>query len=504
MSLSHQVYDHLDAELRERLSRWLAREPAHFIDGGQCAPSSARTIPVLDPGTGQPVAEIAAGDARDVAAAVESSRGAAERWRRLRPSKRAELLSQAAVTLRAHLDELAAIESLDTGKPLRDASGEARWTSDSFRYYAGLANLVDGRTTAPLPGVIAASVREPLGVCAAITAWNFPIILTGFKIPPALSCGNSMIVKPSEDASLSTLRVAELLVEAGLPAGLVNVVTGSGEEAGAALVANDAVRAVTFTGSTQVGRQIGSVAGGRLIPVGLELGGKSPQVVFPDAALDLAVPALFRGIFQNAGQMCGAGSRIVVHRDIAEDLAGRFRKLAADLRIGHGFVPSSNFGPLISESQFRRVKAYVDQAIADGGEVRFGGGPVDTEYGGHYFAPTLLAGLDGRHPAVREEIFGPVVVLQTFQTAEEAVELANSGSYGLGAGVWTADAELAIQVAQEITAGNVWVNGYGVVHPSVPFGGFKDSGVGRDLGPHHIDFYTEEKTIWLGLRGRSI
>ena len=504
MTLSHAVYDYLEPDLRTKVSRWLEQPPAHVIGGERVPPSSGRSIPVVDPGTAQAIGQIAAGDDVDVAAAVSNSHEAFLQWRAFRPSKRAELLNQAGTVIRAHLPELAAIESLDTGKPLKDASGETWWTADAFRFYAGLANVVDGRTTRPLPGILAASVREPLGVCGAITAWNFPVILAGFKIPPALSCGNSMVVKPSEDASLSTLRIAELLVEAGLPPGLVNVVTGRGEEAGAALVSAPAVRAITFTGSTEVGRSIGREAASRLIPAGLELGGKSPQVVFGDTDLDAAALGLFRGIFQNAGQMCAAGSRIVAQRDIAGELADRFSVLAAQIHIGHGLQPGTEFGPLITEQQFRRVTGYVERAVKDGAEVVFGGGPVQIDLGGRFFAPTMIRGLADDHPAACEEIFGPVVVLQTFDTAEEAVQLANSTPYGLGAGVWSADTETALSVAQQVMAGNVWVNGYGVVHPAVPFGGFGDSGIGRDLGPRHMDFYTEEKTIWLGLKGRSI
>ncbi|ASW55642.1 aldehyde dehydrogenase [Plantactinospora sp. KBS50] len=504
MSLSEHVYDAIDPDLRDRLSRWLDREPAHFIGGARVPARAGRTLPVIDPGTGGVVGSIAAGDRDDVAVAVADAHAAFERWRRLRPSKRAELLMQAAVTLRANIAEIATLESIDTGKPLTDASGEAWWTSDAFRYFAGLANLVDGRTTRPHPGVLAASVREPLGVCAAITAWNFPTILVGFKAAPALSCGNAVVLKPSEHASLATLRIAELLVGSGLPPGLVNVVTGVGDEAGAALVADRNVRAITFTGSTDVGRRIGRDGGARLVPVGLELGGKSPQVVFPDTDLAAAAPALFRGIYQNAGQMCAAGSRIVVHRSIAKDLANRLVELAGTVTVGHGLAPGSTFGPLITERQFDRVRGYVDRAVADGGTVLTGGSRARTSYDGYFFEPTVLSGLDAGHPAVREEIFGPVVVLQEFDDRDEAVRLANETPYGLAAGVWSGDTETALAVAQQVSAGNVWVNGYGIVHPAVPFGGFRDSGVGRDLGPHHLDFYTEEKTIWLGLNGRSI
>ena len=504
MTLKHQVYDRIDPTLRAKVEKWLSQEPTHFIDGVRSKSTGSKNISMFDPATDEIISCIADGTQADVDRAIKSSQGAFEQWSKLKPSKRSEVLSAAAVKIRSNIEELALLETLDTGKPMAVASGEIWWASDAFRYYAGLANQIDGRTTGPIPGVLAASLRQPLGVCVAITAWNFPAILMGFKVPPSLAAGNSMIVKPSEQASLSSLRFAVLLVEGGLPAGLVNVITGLGTGVGAALVANPQTRAITFTGSTKVGRIVGREAGERFIPVGLELGGKSPQVIFANTDLDLVAPAVYRGIYQNAGQMCGAGSQIVCDHRITDELISRLTEISKQSIAGHGLDPDSTLGPLISKEHFNRVESYVERARNDGGVIHYGGSRVVTNSGGNFFEPTLISGLDSSHPCVVEEIFGPVAVLQQFDSQKEAIEIANQTSYGLGAGVWCSDTEIAIETAQQINAGNVWVNGFGIVHPSVPFGGFGDSGVGRDLGPHKIDFYTEEKTIWLGLKGRSI
>lgn len=500
--MKHPVYDAMDNGVRDKVQAWLNSAPSHFINGERVRAESS--LEVVDPGTLEVISHLARGSSKDVDRAVAGAVEGFEKWRGLRPSKRAELLEAAAVVIRNHTDELALLETLDTGKPLRTASGEVWWASDSFRYFSGLATKVDGRTTSSSAGIIAASVREPLGVCAAITAWNFPAILMGFKVPPALAAGNAVVVKPSEEASLSSLRVAELLVEAGIPAGVVNVVTGTGAEAGAALVEHPDVRAVTFTGSTTVGRTIGAVAGSRLIPAGLELGGKSAQVVFEDTGLARAIPALARGIFQNAGQMCAAGSRILVHADKCEELIERLSRAAEDLTIGHGLTAGSEFGPIISQRQFQRIDSYVQGAKARGGVVHSGGGRASVDLDGYFYQPTVLSGLPPSDPAVCEEIFGPVVTVIPFSSEGEAIDLANGSPYALGASVWSSDADRCIRVAQQLRAGNVWVNGYGLVHPSVPFGGAGDSGLGRDLGPEKLHFYTEEKYLWLGLEGRSI
>lgn len=504
MSMDARNYDMLSPEVAGAVVEFLERSPAHFIGGRRVPPTSGLSLPVEDPGLGRQVGEIARGDATDIAAAVDAASEGFKKWSAMRPSKRAEILESVAQLIRQRIDLIGAIESIDTGKPFAQATGEAWWAADAFRYYAGWTTKIEGTTNSPLKGVIAAVIREPAGVCGAITAWNFPLVLTGFKIAPALGFGNSLVVKPAEEASLSTLYVAELLMEAGAPAGLLNVVTGLGEAAGAALVDHPGIQRLTFTGSTAVGRSIAARAAGRLVDVSLELGGKSPHVVFAGANLEQAARGVFRGMYQNAGQMCAAGTRIIVHRSIRDELAERLGGHAEASVVGHGLETGSTIGPLITRQQLGRTESYVAAAVAAGATLTFGGrrrGPTDT---GFFYLPTLLEDTGTESPVWREEIFGPVAAMIPFDSPDEAVALANDTDYGLGAGIWGGDMEVLIAAAQQIRAGSVWLNGYGMVHPAVPFGGFGDSGMGRELGGQLVDFYTERKSIWLGLQGQSI
>lgn len=496
--------NHLDPEVREELETQLARPPRHHIGGNFQDPSSGASIDVEDPGAGAVVGQIARGDAVDISRAVESAEAAMGVWQGYRPSKRSEILERVANAIRQDVSVLGALESIDTGKPFVQSTAEAWWASDAFRYYAGWATKIEGSSSAPSPGVITATLREPAGVCGAITAWNFPLILSGFKIAPALAFGNAAVVKPAEQASLSTLRIAEIMTRAGVPGGLVNVVTGLGEEAGAALVDHPSVARISFTGSTAVGKLVGSATGARLAQASLELGGKSPNVVFADADLHAAARGVFRGMFQNAGQMCAAGTRIIVERTCLPEFVDRLRKLADGAVVGHGLDPRSTIGPLIEGSALARVEHYVSQATTAGAEVAFGGQRPTTDLPGHYFAPTALIDQDRSSKAWHEEIFGPIAVVTAFDSPEEAITLANDTAYGLGAGVWGGDMERVLAVGQAIRSGSVWMNGYGLVQPTVPFGGFGDSGNGRELGSQAMDFFTDTRTLWLGLRGQSI
>ncbi|GHE89214.1 aldehyde dehydrogenase [Amycolatopsis deserti] len=477
----------------------LAAEPHLFIDGERREARSGRTRPVLDPGTGEPIATTACAGAADVDDAVAAAARAfdpASEWRRMTPLERGRVLTRIGEAIYARADSFAELEVLDAGKVRGAARAiDVEFAARTFLYYGGWPSKIQG-TTVPVshPGIHVRTEREPVGVAGAITAWNFPLLLCAWKMAPALAAGCPVVFKPSEETPLSALWLAELAVEAGLPPGVLNVVPGYGDEAGQALVAHAGVRKLSFTGSTAVGRRIARDASDLLKRVTLELGGKSANIIFGDADLDAAVAGSAGGIFWHSGQTCSAPSRLFVQRDIHDEVVDKLLAEAAALSIGHGLDAGVDFGPLVNERQVERVRGYVDRAATDGAKVHQAG-ELPTG-GGFFYPPTVIAGATDDMECAREEIFGPVVVVLPFDDAEEAARRANASDYGLAAGLWTGSVATEHAMTRALRAGTVYVNGWGLTDPAAPFGGFAQSGYGRDLGPDSLDGYLETKSVW--------
>lgn len=477
------------------------------IDGRWVAPAAGRTRDVLSPATNQAIATVAAGDTTDVDVAVAAARRAFEHgpWRRMDASERGRYLLRMAALLERDADEVARIESLNNGKPIRESRGiDVPLSVDCFEYWAGFTTKISGETL-PVPGdVLGYTVREPVGVVGAITPFNFPLLLASWKIAPALACGNTVVVKPSSDTPLSTLRLAEIAMEAGLPPGVLNVVVAD-SAAGMHLVRHRDVDKVTFTGSTPVGKEIARAASDDLKRVSLELGGKAPNIVFADAPLDDAVAGALFGVFWTQGEICTAGSRIYVERPAFDAFVDRFAARARSLRVGDPLDPATQTGPIVSAGQCQRVLGYIEAGRAAGARIVAGGGRPDDPAlaSGNYIQPTVFVDVRPDMSIVREEIFGPVAVIQPFDDEAEAIRVANETEFGLTAGVWTSDVKRAHRVARAIRAGTVWVNMYNVVTSEAPFGGFKESGWGRENGPHAIEAFTEVKHVYVNLAERS-
>ncbi|MEZ2722116.1 aldehyde dehydrogenase [Paenalcaligenes hominis] len=423
-------------------------------------------------------------------------------WRFSLPSQRARVLWKVADLIEARVEELAALQTRDNGKPLSETRGLVMSAAQTARYMASVLDTLDEElTNQRASDTLTLSVYEPLGVVAAITPWNSPIASEMQKIAPALAGGNAIVLKPAELTSLVALRLAELFEEAGLPKGLLSILPGKGSVVGNALVQHDLVRKISFTGGTNTGKQLAHVAAERLISTSLELGGKSPTVVLEDADLELAVNGVIYGIFSSAGQACIAGSRLFVHQSRYDEFVARLVEKTSRLRVGHPEDPATQVGPLIDENHLRSVDAYVQQAKAEGGQVVTGGHRV-TGNGldqGSYYAPTVITGLSNSATVCQEEIFGPVLVVMPFESEQELVSVANQSVYGLAAGIWTENYRKAWQLARLLDAGTVWINTYKKFSISTPFGGFKQSGVGREKGRHSILSYMQQKSIYIGL-----
>jgi acyl-CoA reductase-like NAD-dependent aldehyde dehydrogenase len=472
-----------------------------LLIGGAWAPARAGgTITTHNPATEAALCAVALADEGDVDQAVRAARKAFDDgvWSGIAPGERARLLWRIAELIDRDVETLAMLITLDNGKPLAEARGEAASAAEIFRYYSGWPTKMFGETNPANPAIVSMTVREPLGVCALIVPWNGPVASPAWKIAPALACGNTVVLKASEVTPLAALRLGDILVEAGVPAGVVNIVVGTGAVAGAALTSHPMVDKISFTGSTAVGMEIQRVAAATMKRVSLELGGKSACIVFDDADLENAVTSLAAGIFKNQGQLCIAASRMFVHERLYDAFSERLSELANGVRLGDPLAPETTMGPLVSKTQYDRVMGYIALGKEGGGSVRAGGarGP---QAQGYFVQPTVFAGMDNGMRVAREEIFGPVASLIPFRNEEDVVRQANDTPYGLAAGVFTRDLGRAHRVSRRLKAGSVWVNCYNAVTPMAPFGGFKQSGVGRELGRYGLEAYTEVKTIAIKL-----
>ena len=480
---------------------FLDRAGKMLINGEWVSAASGETFDAIDPATESVICTLAAGDKEDIDRAVKAARKAFEdsAWSRMRPVERERLLLKLADLIEANAEELAQLESLDNGKlvffaRIVDVAG----TVDYFRYMAGWATKIEGKTldvSIGMPGeeYQAYTLRQPIGVVGQITPWNFPLAMAAWKLAPALATGCTSVLKPAEQTSLTSLRLGELILEAGFPAGVVNIVTGMGETAGAALTQHPDVDKIAFTGSTSVGKLIGKTAMDTVKRFSLELGGKSPMIVAGDADVALAAAGAANAIFFNSGQVCTAGSRLYVEHKIYDKVVAGLADIAKGTKLGPGHAPDSQMGPVVSQEQMDRVLGYIAKGKSEGGEVVAGGMRQGNQ--GYFVQPTVFAGVDPNSTIVREEIFGPVVVATPYKSVDDIAAVANDTTYGLAASIWTNDLSLAHRLTRRLKAGTVWVNTHNVVDPNLPFGGFKQSGIGRENGAAAIDLYTEVKTV---------
>lgn len=471
---------------------WLDDQPYEAADG--------RTIASENPATGDVLAHLPRCGSDDVdAAVVGASRCFSRAWSKMRGEERAKILWKCGELLVERAQELGRLESLDTGKPIAKAVAvDAVKAADAFFYFSGWCTKIEGRTIPVRPGFFNYTRREPLGVVGAIIPWNFPLILAARKVAAALCAGNTVVLKPPEEASLTSIELGKILMEAGAPAGALQVVTGLGEEAGAALVRHPEVAKVSFTGGTETGKIIARAAADSLKKLTLELGGKSPNIVFADADLEKAIPGAASAAFYNAGQICTAGSRLLVHEAVADQVLEGVTARGRAIVVGDPLDPKTEMGPLVSSAQHERVAGYIGKGEAEGAR-KLSGGTRDGA--GYYVEPTVFADVDNTMSIARDEIFGPVLSVIRFRDVEEAAAIANATSYGLAAGIWTRDVGRAHALAHRLDAGTVWINSFNLFHEASPYGGFKESGYGRENGEEVLYGLTQTKSVWVALDG---
>jgi len=472
-----------------------------FIGGRFVDAADGRTQPTLNPHDNSVIAEVAMAGRDDVDRAVAAAQAAFPAWSRMAAAERGRLLLKLADLIEAHAEELARLESLDTGHPIRDSRGlDVPRTAACYRYFGGMADKFQGETIPVEAGFLNYTLREPVGVVGQVVPWNFPLMFTSWKMAPALAAGNTIVMKPAEITPLTSLKIAELMVEAGLPDGVVNIVPGLGSVAGQSIAEHPAIAKVAFTGSTATGRRVVQASAGNLKKVQLELGGKGPNIVFDDAHLAAAVNGSAWAIFHNQGQACIAGSRLVLHESIADAFLEKFVALARSIRLGNPLDPATEMGPLTSAQHQQRVLSYVDVARAEGGELLAGGTrPGGALARGCYVEPTIVRAKSRHDRVAQEEVFGPFVTVLTFRSDDEALQIANGTDYGLGSGLWTRDLQRAHRFARELHAGMVWINSYKRVNPGSPFGGVGQSGYGREMGFDAMREYTQVKSVWVNI-----
>ena len=487
--------------LDARVINFIGRTGKILIDGKWSDAASGKTFDTYNPATGEVLARVAAGDHTDIDRAVKAARKAFEGpWSRMTSSERGKLMWKLADLLEQHLEEFATLETLDNGKPLTISRvADVPLAVDLFRYMAGWATKIEG-TTIPIsvpyaPGAkfLAYTKREPVGVVGQIIPWNFPLLMAAWKLGPALATGNTVVLKPAEQTPLSAIRLGELITEAGFPEGVVNIVPGLGETAGAALSAHPDVDKIAFTGSTEVGKLILQAAAGNLKKVSLELGGKSPNIVFSDADMKAAIGGAASAIFFNHGQCCCAGSRLYIEQTIFDQVVEGVSNQAKKIKVGSGLEADTQMGPLVSKEQLDRVCGYLESGFSEGAKATAGGKKIGSS--GYFVEPTVLVNTDHKMKVVQEEIFGPVVTAIPFKDADSVLPIANDNIYGLAAGIWTKDISKAHRVAEKLRAGTVWINCYNIFDAALPFGGYKQSGWGREMGKDSLELYTEVKAV---------
>jgi aldehyde dehydrogenase (NAD+) len=478
-------------------------EPGQLLIDGQWV-DGAKSFDTINPATGEVLTQIAEGSSADVDRAVDAARRAFEdrngAWRKMSASERGRLIWKLADLLEKNIDEFAELETLDNGKPIFESRYvDMPMVVDVLRYYAGLATKIHGETVNTLESAFTYTLREPVGVVGLIVPWNFPLLLASWKVGPALACGNTIVWKPASLTSLSTLRFGKLAIEAGVPAGVLNIVTGPGA-VGRAMVKHPGIDKIAFTGSTSVGQEIMRSAADTVKRITLELGGKSPNIVFADSDIDNAVKGAITGIFYGKGEVCNAGSRLFLESKVKDEFTEKLVARAAKMRPADPLDPKTRLGAIVSQEQMRTVLGYIEAGKKDGAKLMAGGNRVNVDGGkGFFIEPTIFGDVKNDMTIAREEIFGPVLSVLTFDDVDEVIEEANNNPYGLAAAVWTRDVKKAHSVSRRLKAGTVWINTYGLMDASLPFGGYKSSGFGRELGAHAIEHYTELKTVWLSM-----
>jgi phenylacetaldehyde dehydrogenase len=490
-----------DKQLSAKAKGFLARPKKLYINGQFVDAADGKTFETEDPALGKAITRVPSAGKEDVEQAASAARQAFEkRWSTLAPVQRASYLFKLADLITGNLEELAQLEAYDTGKPVSNATGEVWFSGEIYRYYAGWATKLGGKSfdlSLQSDPYHCITLRQPVGVVAGIIPWNYPFPQASFKVAPALAAGCTVILKPAEQTPLTALRLAELCEEAGIPPGVVNILTGFGETAGAALAQSHQVDKVAFTGSAEVGKKIVQAAAGTLKRLTLELAGKSPNVVFADSDLEVAIPAAAMGIFGNTGQVCCAGSRLYVEKKVFDQVVEGIERRAKGIKLGAGLNSESEIGPLMSEVQLNRVEFYVNEGREAGANILVGGRHIGER--GYFYEPTVLLNTTPDMSVQREEIFGPVLCAMPFESAEEIPPVANETRYGLAATIWTRDTSKALRLAKALNAGAVWVNCFNVFDPNLPFGGFKESGWGRELGQEGVEAFTELKAVTIKL-----